>query len=103
MNVPCLSKPTETGSRASICVDRNSNVYIILPGNLDSSLSIIKGGLNGGDWRFETIWARDGFAGEPLVDVQRLEISNILSVFTRTDRNGSGKRHVVVIDFVLAE
>lgn len=103
MNVPCLSKPTETGSRGSMCVDRNSNVYLILPGNLDTSLSIVKGELKGGDWKLETIWARDGFDGEPLVDVQRLEISNILSVFTRTDTNGNGQRHVVIIDFVLAE
>lgn len=103
IEVPCLAKPTETGSRASMCVDRYSNVYLILPGNSDSSLSIVKGQRKNGAWFFETIWTRDGFDGEPLIDVQRLEKSDILSVFTRTDKRVDGRRQVVVIDFVLVE
>jgi hypothetical protein len=67
------AKPTETGSRASMCVDRNNNVYLILPGNSDSNLSIVKVQMKGGGWIFDTIWTRNGFDGEPLVDVQRLE------------------------------
>jgi hypothetical protein len=103
MEVPSPSKPTETGSRGSMCVDRNNNVYLILPGNSDSSLSIVRGQMKNGWFEFETIWTRTGFDGEPLVDVQRLEVSNTLSVFTRTDRNADGKRLVVVLDFVLQE
>jgi hypothetical protein len=99
----CTSLPTETGSRGSICVDRANNVYLILPGNLDSSLSIMKGRMIDGGWTFQTIWTRDGFDGEPLVDAQRLEISNTLSVFTRTSRKADGRRDVVVMDFVLPE
>jgi hypothetical protein len=103
MEIPSISKPTETGSRASMSVDRNSNVYLILPGNSDSSLSIVKGQKKDAYSTFETIWTGDGFDGEPLVDTQRLEASNILSIFTRTDRKADGKRYVVVADFVLAE
>lgn len=102
MEIPAFSRPTETGSRASICVDRNNNIYLIIPGNMDSSLCLVKGQMKAGGWTFETIWNRDGFDGEPLVDVQRLEVSDTLSIFTRTDKQADGKRYVVVMDFVLA-
>ena len=92
-------KPTETGARASICVDRKSNVYLILPGNLDSSLSIMRRSKDRGDGIFETIWTGEGFDGEPLVDVQRLEASETLSVFTRTEGE---KRSIVVLDFTFS-
>ncbi|CAG8982891.1 hypothetical protein HYALB_00002908 [Hymenoscyphus albidus] len=93
------SKTTETGSRAKICVDRESNVYLVLPGNSDSSLGVLQSQKSEGYARFEKIWTGDGYDGEPLVDVQMLEVSNLLSIFTRT----SGKvRDVVVLDFVLA-
>jgi hypothetical protein len=32
-------------------------------------------------FKFETVWTRNGFDGECLVDVQRLEVSDTLSVF----------------------
>jgi hypothetical protein len=85
-----------------MCVDRNNNIYLILPGNADSSLSIVKGHAKDGYSKFETIWISHGFGGEPLVDVQRLETSNILSVFTRTERTTGGERDVVVLDFLLS-
>jgi hypothetical protein len=50
--------------------------------------------------RIESIWISDGYDGEPLVDVQRLEVSDVLSVFTRTSRRG-GESKVVVLDFAL--
>jgi hypothetical protein len=59
--------------------------------------------MKNGHFKFETVWTRTGFDGEPLVDVQRLEVSNTLSVFTRTDKNADGKRFAVVLDFVLQE
>jgi len=95
------SKPTEIGSRASVCVDRRNNVYLILPGNSDSSLEIMMAPKEDDYSRFESIWRSEGFDGEPLVDVQRLEASNILSVFTRTEKNAEGDRNIVVLDFTL--
>jgi hypothetical protein len=47
---------------------------------------------------FETVWTGEGFDGEPLVDIQRLEVSEVLSVFTRTKDE---TRSIVVLDFVL--
>lgn len=100
--VPCISIPTETGSRGSMCVDRQNRVYLVIPGNLDSSLSVMRGRWRADAVWFETLWRSYGFDGEPLVDVQRLEVSDTLSVFTRTDKRGAdGKRYVVVLDFVL--
>jgi len=93
--------PTNTGSRGSICADRESNVYLILPGNTDSSLSIVRG-LKDDDYTLlKTIWTGYGFDGEPSVDVQRLELHNELSVFTRTADDDKGGRNVVVLDFSL--
>ena len=99
--VPSISQPTETGSRASMCVDRNNNVYLVLPGNSDSSLSITKASKKEDYVNFDIIWRGDKFDGEPLVDVQRLEGSDCLSIFTRTDRKGDGTKDVVVLDFSL--
>ena len=50
---------------------------------------------------FEPIWREEGFDGEPLADIQRLEKSDILSIFTRTSQNIGGTRSVVVLDFLL--
>jgi len=81
-----------------MCVDRQNNVYLILPGNLDSSLSIMRGRRDQDYGVFETVWTGEGFGGEPLVDVQRLEGSEMLSVFTRTEAK---TRSIVVLDFIL--
>jgi hypothetical protein len=51
---------------------------------------------------FKSIWRSDGYDGEPLVDVQRLEVSDVLSVFTRTSSRGGGS-NVVVLDFALPD
>ncbi|CZR50792.1 uncharacterized protein PAC_00666 [Phialocephala subalpina] len=95
------SPPTETGARGSLCVDRTSNVYAILPGNTDSSLEILQAPKEHGYAEFKQIWLGDGFDGEPLVDVQRLEISDDLSVFTGTSKEADSVGSVVVLDFKL--
>jgi hypothetical protein len=51
--------------------------------------------------RFVSIWRGEGFDGEPLVEVQRLETSDVLSVFTRTSRSAISDSNVVVLDFTL--
>lgn len=100
VEVEAESKPTETGNRASICVTRRNDVLLILPGNTDSSLSVMRAWKTEGKLRIETVWRGEGFDGEPCVDVGRLEDSNVLSVFTRTDLIGE-KRDVVVLEFDL--
>ncbi|EKG21739.1 hypothetical protein MPH_00959 [Macrophomina phaseolina MS6] len=93
--------PTETGARGSISADKESNLYVILPGNIDSSITVLQALKQEGYLNFKTLWRQDGFDGEPLVDQARLDDQNILSIFTRTDENAEGKRKVVVIDIDL--
>jgi hypothetical protein len=103
------SRPTETGSRGSLCTDRRGNLYAILPGNVDSTLSILKSqrdeGRDGDEMcrygDFEMLWSAEGYDGEPLVDVQGLEESDVLSVFTRTSKKDGRAGEVVVLDFDL--
>jgi hypothetical protein len=91
--------PTESGARGSICVDRRSNVYVILPGNSLSSLEIMEARKDRGYAEFTQIWLASGFDGEPLADVQRLETSSCLSIFTQTCKNEHGAGNIVVLDF----
>ena len=75
-------------------------MYLVLPGNSDSSLEIMLARKDGECASIKPIWRSEGYDGEPLVDVQRLEVSDVLSVFTRTSRSvGEGK--VIVLDFAL--
>ncbi|KAH7417295.1 hypothetical protein BKA64DRAFT_657524 [Cadophora sp. MPI-SDFR-AT-0126] len=96
-----VPKPTETGSRGSVCVDRRGDVYLVLPGNSDSSLNILRARKEENYSGFEPVWMWDGFDGEPLVDVQRLETSDVLSLFTRTSADMDGNRNVVVLDILM--
>jgi hypothetical protein len=99
--IQSTSEPTDRGARGSVCVDRVNNVYLILPGNSDSSLDIMQAQKD--DYgTFKSIWRSDGYEGEPLADVGRLEVSDVLSVFTRTAKSQDRNRSVVVLDFSLA-
>ena len=98
--VDSTSPPTDTGSRASICADKTNNIYLVLPGNTDSTLSIMKCSVLGSGG-FEEIWQSEGFDGEPLVDIQRLETSNTLSVFSRMEKKRNGTGDIVVLEFDL--
>ncbi len=104
INAPLAPTPTPTGSRGSLAVDRENNLYAVLPGNLDSNLSILRSRPTSCSTYgpFEVVWQGDGYDGEPLVDTRRLDESDILSVFTRTlDKSKGGQRRgeVVVLDF----
>lgn len=77
---------------------------MILPGNSDTSLEIRKAEPENGYEKFESVWrSEDGFDGEPLIDVQRLEASDVLSVFTRTKKGSDGSSKVIVLDFLLTD
>lgn len=92
--------PTETGSRGSMASNARETLYLVLPGNSDSTLTLLQrkkeagGGVYGS---FTTLWQGDGFDGEPNVDRERLlDGDGVLSVFTRTS---GPKGSVVVLDF----
>jgi hypothetical protein len=96
--------PTATGARGSICVDRGNNLYIVLNGNIDSSMTILRSRKEDGSRykEFDIVWRReDGFDGEPLIDIRRLEIEDMLSIFTRTNGNGKKGREIIGLDFDL--
>lgn len=82
-------------------MDRKNNVYLILPGNLDSTLDIMQATKAEGYKTFSSVWKDAGYDGEPLVDMQRLEEFDMLSVFTRTSSDANKERSVVVLDFDL--
>ncbi|KAG9236479.1 hypothetical protein BJ875DRAFT_525530, partial [Amylocarpus encephaloides] len=92
------SGPTEIGSRAKVCVDRRSNVYLVLPGNFDDSLCILQARKDQEYRSLKPVWIGDGYDGEPLIDVHLLEVSDVLSVFTRT---AGATKEVVVLNFLL--
>ncbi|KAF5878527.1 putative dockerin type 1 protein [Botrytis fragariae] len=97
-----INKPTEIGSRGSISVDSKNDVYLALPGNTDSTLSIVKVHSKDGQVFFDLAWSASGFDGEPSVEIQEVEGGGEnLSIFTRTDKKEDGLRDVVVLDFDL--
>jgi hypothetical protein len=100
--IPAVSPPTQTGSRGSICVDRQDNLHAVLPGNIDSSLSILRSRKCSRFRDFELLWTGDGFDGEPLVDIHGLETSNTLSIFTQArGRDDGSSTRTIVLDFQL--
>ncbi|QSZ29712.1 hypothetical protein DSL72_004229 [Monilinia vaccinii-corymbosi] len=95
-----INKPTETGLRGGISVSSQNHVYLALPGNTDSSLSIIGVQRKNDQTVFEVVWRGHGFDGEPSVEMQKVDGGNEnLSIFTRTDKNEDGHRSIVVLDF----
>ena len=48
---------------------------------------------------FELAWTATGYDGEPLYGISRLHNDRVLSIFTRTQSDSNGERHVVVLDF----
>ncbi|OCL04639.1 hypothetical protein AOQ84DRAFT_300473 [Glonium stellatum] len=95
--------PMEAGARGSICADMESNLYVILPGNTDSSLTVLRAFKSQNHDHFEIVWRGDGFDGEPLIDHGRLDESSVLSIFTRTSKDENGNRKVIVLDFNLSQ
>jgi len=100
--------PTETGQRGSIAADKSGNVWIVLQDNISSRLYIIKASVIAEHGKEKELvwdiwWSGDGFDGEPLIDEARLVDWDILSVFTRTDKDLNGRRDVVVMDFDVRE
>lgn len=80
-----------------------SNLYAILPGNTDSSLTVLRALKSQNHDQFQIVWRGDGFDGEPLIDHMRLDESSVLSVFTRTSKDENENREVVVLDFDLGQ
>ena len=105
MLIEAESPPTETGNRGTICVSRKNDVFLVLPGNIDESMRLMVARKNEVYGKWKTVWRGEGFDGEPCIDVGRLEVSDVLSVFTRRverAEDGAVEKSVVVLDFDLA-
>lgn len=91
-------KPTETGPRGKVIEhSKTEDVYLVLPGNLDSKLTVLRRLKDGEE--YEIVWQEDGYDGEPLLDEPRFleeDEDGVLSVFTRTKE---APKEVVVLDF----
>ena len=85
-----------------MCVDRRNNLYFILPNSVAESLSILRSSCDNNYQGFERVWNGNGYDGEPLPDIRRLEASDVLSVFTRTSAGNNGYKDLVVLDINLA-
>ncbi|KAL2840279.1 hypothetical protein BJY01DRAFT_21036 [Aspergillus pseudoustus] len=94
--------PAPSSTRGCLATSREGDIYILLPEPATRTLKLFKSPKESDFLHFAEIWAGEGFLGEPLVDRQRLENDNVLSVFTlRVGVELSLERNVVVLDFVL--
>jgi hypothetical protein len=92
--------PKINGPRGKMVVDRQNNLYFVLPGNHDYTLTLARSTRSSGYQDFEIVWKGTGYCAEPLIDIQGIEDENILSVFTISHEQ-DGKRYVLVLDFAL--
>jgi hypothetical protein len=91
------------GKRGRLAVSKDDDLYLILPDNEASMLSILKASRDSKYSAYELVWRGSGFPPtEPLVDTTRLDYDNVLSIFTRANVDEKGDRkNVVVLDFIL--
>ncbi|KAI2469589.1 hypothetical protein F4781DRAFT_215373 [Annulohypoxylon bovei var. microspora] len=94
------------GKRGQLAVSKDDDLYLILPDQASSTLTILKASKKTKYSKYELVWREGGFPPtEPLVDTTRLEYDNVLSVFTRSSNGSDMDSHaqvdVVVLDFKL--
>jgi hypothetical protein len=82
-------------------VTNQNELFVILPSNADSTLSILRATEETAYSEFKVVWQSKGFIAEPLVDIQRMEDNNVLSIFTQAVGEEDGMKQVVVLDFDL--
>ena len=85
-------EPTEAGPRGSL-ISKNGYLYVVIQGNRDSSLTLLRSPSSTDFESMEVVWTGDSFQGEPLFDESMLGNCESLSVFSIQ----GGK--VVVLDF----
>ncbi|KAK9472188.1 uncharacterized protein V1510DRAFT_418220 [Dipodascopsis tothii] len=84
------------GCRGKLAVDdATGSLYALLPGNVDSTFSIVRARAPLYD-RWDVVWAREGYDAEPLYD--RYRSDGVLSVL---QRNTGVPRKTFVMDFKL--
>ncbi|KAK1763162.1 hypothetical protein QBC33DRAFT_460102 [Phialemonium atrogriseum] len=92
-------KPTKRGRLA---ISRDGDLFAVLPDPSTAEMYIVRATKASNYSVQEEVWVGRGLSGEPLVDVQRLEHDNVLSLFVRADVEGAAeKKNVVVMDFAL--
>lgn len=91
------------GKRGCIVVSREDDLYLILPDNDSTLLTILKASGATAYAEYELVWKGEGFPPtEPLTDKTRLDTDGVLSVFARMNADETGnKKNVVVLDFKL--
>ncbi|KAI0169982.1 hypothetical protein GGR52DRAFT_490120 [Hypoxylon sp. FL1284] len=92
------------GRRGRLAVSKEDDLYLILPDNTESTLTVLKASKATAYSEYELVWQKSGFPPtEPLVDTTRLDYDGVLSVFTRSKTalyaNSTAKFDVVILDF----
>lgn len=65
-------------------------------------MRILKASKAEGYVEYKELWTGHGISGEPLVDSSRLDTDGVLSLFVKSDVDGTdGQRDIVVMDFEL--
>lgn len=94
-----LIKPSKRGR---LLVSKDGDLFAILPDPATETFHIVKLTKASCYCSHEEVWVGKGLSGEPLVDTQRLEHDNVLSLFVRSTVEGSpAKKNVIIIDFEL--
>lgn len=65
-------------------------------------MRILKASKAEGYAKYEELWTGHGISGEPLIDSVRLDTDGVLSLFVKSDVDGTdGKRDIIVMNFDL--
>lgn len=95
-------RPIDKPRRGRLAIAKDGDLLLILPHTSAQVIRILKASKSREYAEYEDVWVGNGFSGEPLIDVRRLEQENVLSVFIGQDVEGCGsKRNVAVLDFAL--
>ena len=87
-----------------MAVSKDDNLYFVLPGTSSATLTLLKASRSDDYSTHELVWRKEGYPPtEPLIDTERLDYDNVLSVYTRATVEGQpgAKNSVVVLDFQL--
>lgn len=95
---PTLDTPQLVGNRAKLLVDRDNNLYALLPGNTNTIFTILRASIEDGYASWSVVFHKPCFDGEPLFDRSRLSNENVASIIQRTS---TIPRSVVVLDLSL--
>lgn len=95
-------KSAKPDKRGRLAVSKDGDLFAVLPDSKIGVMRIIKITKASSYSSHEEVWLGTGLSGEPLIDTQRLEHDNVLSLFARfMVEDTSPRQTVAVIDFQL--